>query len=155
MSNYTDNPSMDEILARIKKALAERERKVEEEALNTSSTFERTSSWQRDEREVVSFEDVKDFASKPEVGEKIVDNIVKDEIFIKPNLSNESRDDVFVLSKNMEVNLLKKLDDIDFSLLCSIVAEQMAKDLDIAYMGAKVESWFKNNFWDMVEKSKQ
>lgn len=155
MSNYTDNPSMDEILSRIKKALAERERRVEEEALSRDESLEKPVSWQREESKTVSFEEVKEFASKPEVGEKIVDNIVKDEIFIKPNLVGESRDDVFVLTKDMKVNSLKNLGEVDFALLCSILSEQMSKDLAIAYMGTKIESWLRNNFWDMVSKSKK
>ena len=86
---------------------------------------------------------------------RFLSDVESGDIFIKPNLAGESRDDVFVLTKDMEVNSLKKLNEIDFPLFCSIVSEQMSKDLAIAYMGSKVESWLRNNFWEMVSKSKK
>ncbi len=146
MSNYSDNPSMDEILARIKKALSDREKRVEEESFYDDR--------QDDFAVDTSFLEVKEFAKTPEATKTIVDNIVKDDILIKPNLKNpSSKEDVFVLTNDMKIDNVAKLEKMDFETFCENISSTMSKDLSMAYMSPKIYSWLKNNFWDVVNKS--
>lgn len=156
MDNYSDTPSMDEILTRIKKALAERERKIQQEAFpEEEDVVVENFNDVREKNHNPSLEEIKDFSSKPEVASQIVDNIVKDDIFIKPNLKNNENDDVFVLTKEMKLDSCSKFLDVDFNLFCKYLSSQMSKDLAIAYMSPKIESWLLNNFWEVVAKSKR
>lgn len=140
MANYTDNPSMDEILTRIKKALAERERRIDE----------------------MQDEQVSDFSVAP-VRENVSENIplrdaseplTTEEIFIKPNLNSENKD-VFVLTKSMKVEKVEKLQTLDAKAFMRDLAFAMAKELDMGYMAPKMESWLLNNFWEYVAKNQK
>ena len=155
MSNYSDNPSMDEILKRIKKALAERERRVEEEAFSGNveareEAFVRPSS-------PVHFEVVEDRAVESEREQRVapVSDAGQSEIFIKPNLRSSRESDVFVLTKEMKVNSSAKFAELDFPKLFKNVSVQMSKDLAMGYMAPKIESWLNNNFLEISTKSKK
>ena len=155
MSNYSDNPSMDEILKRIKKALAERERRVEEEAFSgnvetRNEAFVRPSS-------PVHFEVVEDRAVESEREQSVapVSDAGQSEIFIKPNLRSSRESDVFVLTKEMKVNSSAKFAELDFSKLFKNISVQMSKDLAMGYMAPKIESWLNNNFLEISTKSKK
>lgn len=162
MSNYSDNPSMDEILKRIKKALAERERRVEEEAFSGNveareEAFVRPSS-------PVHFEVVEDRAVESEREQRVapvsdgtsnVSDAGQSEIFIKPNLRSSRESDVFVLTKEMKVNSSAQFAELDFPKLFKNISVQMSKDLAMGYMAPKIESWLNNNFLEISTKSKK
>ena len=139
MTSYSDNPSMDEILKRIKKALADREKRAEVEM--KISPDDNVESFPLE----ISPLDVKgdiDGAKKSQ------------DIFIKPNVKSE-KSGVFVLTKDMKLNSMAKITDTDFQQLCFNIADKMSKDLAMAYMGPKMETWLLNNFWEVVAKSKK
>lgn len=139
MTSYSDNPSMDEILKRIKKALADREKRAEVEM------------------SVGSDESVESFPLEISPMDRKVENPEpkkSSEIFIKPNVKSE-KSGVFVLTKDMKLNSMAKITDTDFQQLCFNIADKMSKDLAMAYMGPKMETWLLNNFWEMVAKSKK
>ncbi len=138
MTNYSDNPSMDEILKRIKKALADREKRAEVEM--TIAPDENVESFPLE----ISPMD-KNRGVEPK---KIQD------IIIKPNVKSE-KSGVFVLTKDMKLNSMAKITDTDFQQLCFNIADKMSKDLAMAYMGPKMETWLLNNFWEVVAKSKK
>ncbi len=138
MTNYSDNPSMDEILKRIKKALADREKRAEVEmSIGSDDSVE-------------SFPlEISPMDRKVEVEQKKTSDI-----FIKPNVKSE-KSGVFVLTKDMKLNSMAKITDTDFQQLCFNIADKMSKDLAMAYMGPKMETWLLNNFWEVVAKSKK
>ncbi len=138
MTNYSDNPSMDEILKRIKKALADREKRAEVEM--TIAPDENVESFPLE----ISPMD-KNRGVEPK---KIQD------IIIKPNVKSE-KSGVFVLTKDMKLNSMAKITDTDFQQLCFNIADKMSKDLAMAYMGPKMETWLLNNFWEVVASSKK
>ena len=131
MANYSDNPSMDEILRRIKKALAERERKASAE-----------------DEQVLEDDSVVAFTNR----EAESDLKKSQDIFIKPNVKT-NEPGVFVLTKDMKLNSMARLSDVNFQQFCSNLSDKMAKDLSIAYMGPKMEDWLLNNFWEVVASS--
>jgi len=133
MTNYSDNPSMDEILRRIKRALAEREQRAEQERTEASS--------------VVSI------SNADSTGPSLNKGAAQD-IIIKPNVKPENSG-IFVLTKEMKVNSMAKVADADFQQLCFNLSDKMSKDLAMAYMGPKMEDWLLNNFWEIVAKSKK
>lgn len=134
MTSYSDNPSMDEILKRIKKALADREKRAEVEMV------------------IAPDENVKSFPL--EISPADVNEKKSSDIFIKPNVKSE-KSGVFVLTKDMKLNSMAKITDTDFQQLCFNIADKMSKDLAMAYMGPKMETWLLNNFWEVVAKSKK
>ena len=142
MSNYSDGPSMEEILERIKKALADRERRME---MTDTDTFSNQSIIKAEEE----FAEMA-IAPKPTENEihETSTNISQDntEIFIKPNLSNATQSDVYILSKDMKVNSAEKFAEIDFPKLFKELSTSMSKDLAMAYMAPKIESWLNLNF---------
>ncbi|MBD5405723.1 hypothetical protein HDR59_04215 [bacterium] len=166
-SNYSDSPSMDEILERIKKALSERDAKsgVSEEAESISAT----------ENTPLTFEKMKELSSSRAMTDKIVGNLVDDEIFIKPvakassedesvkilnkeeRVSSKKNDDVFVLTKNMK---RKKdsdvsLNNVDLNLMFKNIAFGLGHDLAISYLSPKIESWLRINATDIISKSQK
>lgn len=140
-SNYNNNPSMDEILERIKKALADRERRIELENSNKTSP----SPVIKAEEEIaeMAIAETKSSLTEEKNTTPSTDN---NEIFIKPNLANTKQNDVYILSKNMKINSAEKFAEIDFSKLFHELSSTMAKDLAIAYMAPKIESWLNLNF---------
>ena len=139
MANYSDNPSMDEILKRIKKALADRERRAEVEM------------------KISPDENVQSFPleiSPLDVKEQVGDAKKSQDIIIKPNVK-AGKSGVFVLTKDMKLNSMAKITDTDFQQLCFNIADKMSKDLAMAYMGPKMETWLLNNFWEVVAESKK
>ena len=137
MSNYSDNPSMDEILKRIKTALADREKRAEVEMT------------------IASDDSVDSFPLEISPMDRGIDDGKKSQdIFIKPNVKSE-KSGVFVLTKDMKLNSMAKITDTDFQQLCFNIADKMSKDLAMAYMGPKMETWLLNNFWEMVASSKK
>ena len=138
MVNYSDNPSMDEILKRIKKALADREKRAEVEM--TIAPNESVDSFPLE-------------ISPIEKSDSVEPKKTQD-IFIKPNVKSD-KSGVFVLTKDMKLNSMAKITDTDFQQLCFNIADKMSKDLAMAYMGPKMETWLLNNFWEVVAKSKK
>ncbi|MBP3615507.1 MAG: hypothetical protein IJ473_00595 [Alphaproteobacteria bacterium] len=137
MANYSDNPSMDEILKRIKKALADREKRAEVEMT------------------IAPDDNVQSFPLEISPMDKVVEEPKKSQdIFIKPNVKSE-KSGVFVLTKDMKLNSMAKITDTDFQQLCFNIADEMSKDLAMAYMGPKMETWLLNHFWEVVAKSKK
>ena len=139
-SNYNNNPSMEEILERIKKALADRERRIEQESSKSTP-----SPVIKAEEEIaeMAMTETKSSITEEKTATQSPNN---DEIFIKPNLANTKQNDVFILSKNMKVNSAEKFAEIDFSKLFHEISTTMTKDLAIAYMAPKIESWLNLNF---------
>ena len=138
MTNYSDNPSMDEILKRIKKALADREKRAEVEMT------------------IAPDENVESFPLEisPMDKNRGVEPKKTQDIIIKPNVKSE-KSGVFVLTKDMKLNSMAKITDTDFQQLCFNIADKMSKDLAMAYMGPKMETWLLNNFWEVVASSKK
>ena len=165
-SNYSDSPSMDEILERIKRALSEREAKsvVSEdvESIPTKDT-------------PLTFEEMKKLSSSRTMTDKIVGNLVDDEIFIKPVakatsedesvkiLNKEERvplkknDDVFVLTKNMKRKKDSEvsLNNVDLEVMFKNIAFGLGHDLAISYLSPKIESWLRINATDIISKSQK
>lgn len=167
-SNYSDSPSMDEILERIKRALSEREAK----SFISENVEENLSSKENDS---LSFEKMKELSSSREMTDKIVGNLVDDEIFIKPvakatsddesvkilnkeeRVSSKKNDDVFVLTKNMK---RKKdsdvsLNNVDLEVMFKNIAFGLGHDLAISYLSPKIESWLRINATDIISKSQK
>ena len=152
-SNYSDSPSMDEILGRIKRALSERESLAAGEGSK--------------------IEQVREFARNPDVTDRIVSQLAGDEIFLGP--SEEKREEVrikptarhseapvrprdagvFVLTKKME--LPKKIDwsRVDFDEFCSNLAVKLCRDLAIPYLSPKTESWLRENLITIIRMSQK
>ena len=152
MSNYTNNPSMDEILERIKKALADRERRIE-----LANETPQSSAVIRAEEEIAEMAEEKasyptstiSTTSQPTEQSKISassESSDTSDIIIKPNLANVKKSDVYVLSKDMKINSAEKFAELDFPKLFHELSTVMAKDLAIAYMTPKIESWLHQNF---------
>ncbi len=139
MANYSDNPSMDEILKRIKKALADREKRAEVEM--KISPDDNVQSFPLE----ISPLDVKADGGDVKKSQDII---------IKPNVK-AGKNGVFVLTKDMKLNSMAKITDTDFQQLCFNIADKMSKDLAMAYMGPKMETWLLNNFWEVVAESKK
>ena len=170
-SNYSDNPSMDEILSRIKKALAERENKVANLENNYESSDDTSfqQNFHKESNDVLTFEKMKEFSSSKNFTEKIVNNLIDDNLFIKPvvqkktddevvqHLSQsqkvENREDIFILTKNMKVNKKISFDNIDFDVFCKEVAFALGRDLAISYLSPKIETWLKANLGDIIKKA--
>lgn len=171
-SNYSDSPSMDEILERIKRALSDRETKSsyyeKEEHYEVSSEYptnKRNSS--------LSFEEMKELSSSREMTNKIVQPLADDDIFIKPVITQKTtedeiikplkkseklnqakiNDDVFVLTKSMKINHKLNFENVDLDKLYKNISLELGRDLAIAYLSPKIESWFKINMPDMIKKS--
>ena len=148
MSNYSDNPSMEEILERIKKALADREHRME--MINSEKNSNQSVITAEEEiAEMATFStlSVNQTQSKNQnITNENNNTIENDEIFIKPNLSSTQQSDVYILSKNMKVSSAEKFSEIDFPKLFKELASTMSKDLAIAYMAPKIESWLNLNF---------
>ena len=166
-SNYSDSPSMDEILERIKRALSEREAR--------SSVSEDVESVSVDNTPL-TFEKMKELSSSRAMTDKIVGNLVDDEIFIKPvakatsedenvkilnkeeeRVPSKKNDDVFVLTKNMK---RKKdsdvsLNNVDLELMFKNIAFGLGHDLAISYLSPKIESWLRINATDIISKSQK
>ena len=166
-SNYSDSPSMDEILERIKRALSEREAR--------SSVSEDVESVSVDNTPL-TFEKMKELSSSRAMTDKIVGNLVDDEIFIKTvakatsedenvkilnkeeeRVSSKKNDDVFVLTKNMK---RKKdsdvsLNNVDLNLMFKNIAFGLGHDLAISYLSPKIESWLRINATDIISKSQK
>ena len=138
MTNYSDNPSMDEILKRIKKALADREKRAEVEM--TIAPNESVDSFPLEISPIGKSDSVEPKKTQ--------------DIFIKPNVKSD-KSGVFVLTKDMKLNSMAKITDTDFQQLCFNIADKMSKDLAMTYMGPKMETWLLNNFWEVVAKSKK
>lgn len=168
-SNYSDSPSMDEILSRIKKALSEREEKSSyEEELNSNFT-----KLNHKNNEPLTFEKMKELSSSKEMTDKIVGNLTDDELFIKPvakptsnneiitplNKKDEVKksDDVFILTKNMKrkKDSPTNLNNIDLDLFFKNIAVGLGHDLAISYLTPKIESWLRINAQDIIEKSQK
>lgn len=183
-SNYSDNPSMDEILNRIKRALSEREAKssalyddaVAESGGASGSSALSGSVAQSVPEKVLTFEEMRELSSSKEMTDKIVGNLVDDEIFIKPvavakpaqsgepvsvvHLEAKEkvvRDDVFVLTKSMKKKRDVALDfsNVDVDLFCKNISVELGRDLAISYLVPKIESWFKLNLSDAIAKSQK
>lgn len=167
-SNYSDSPSMDEILNRIKKALSEREEKSSyEEELNSNFTKLNKNN------EPLTFEEMKELSSSKEMTDKIVGNLADDELFIKPvakptsnneiittlNKKDEVKksDDIFILTKNMKrkKDTSTNLNNIDLDLFFKNIATGLGHDLAISYLTPKIESWLRINAQDIIEKSQK
>ncbi|MGN0929757.1 MAG: hypothetical protein ACI4N3_03905 [Alphaproteobacteria bacterium] len=170
-SNYSDSPSMDEILDRIKKALSEREAKSsyeDGEELNSSFTKLDPSN-----DKPLTFEKMKELSSSREITDKIVGGLVEDEIFIKPVAKATSSDeivktlhkedkvlnnnDVFVLTKNMKrkKETSTNLANVDLDLMFKNISVGLGRDLAISYLTPKIESWLRINSQDIIAKSQK
>jgi hypothetical protein len=153
MANYSDGPSMDEILSRIKRALAERENRAE---------YDREPP-----------PGLKEYARSKDVTERILEELVGNDIFIKPSapemktvrlsrgeevetpVRQPPPEDVFVLTKSMKVSKTLDFSGADFDLLCENLAVRLARDLGIPYLVPKIEEWFRNFLAPIIMQSKK
>jgi hypothetical protein len=156
MANYSDGPSMDEILERIKRALADREHRAE------GADYAQPSG---------EPQSLKEYARSREVTEKILEELTGGGIFVKPaqadmeavRLSREDEirpaprrdEDVFVLTKSRKIPKKIGFADADVELLCENLAIGLARDLGIPYLVPKIEAWFRSSLPAIVEKSKK
>ncbi|MDR1009494.1 MAG: hypothetical protein LBL52_04570 [Rickettsiales bacterium] len=150
MSNYSDNPSMDEILSRIKRALAGREA-GSDVPVAESARFSR-------------IEEIKEYAKKPDVAKKILSDFVADDMFIRPSLASVGAQaeapsaagvrKVFRLTRHMKAFKRPDFAGVDFERLCAILADRMSKDLTISYLAPKVEEWLRENMADCAKIAK-
>lgn len=163
-SNYSDSPSMDEILERIKRALAQREESVNE-------ANEMHSNPARDNDKPLTFEQMKEYSSSREITDKITETIAEDEIFIKPIIRptsteevkpltkrdevTQTKGDVFVLTKTMKRKKNADLNNVDFDMMFKNIASELGHDLAISYLSPKIESWLRLNFNDIIAKSQK
>ncbi len=164
-SNYSDSPSMDEILERIKRALAQREEEANEMQANP------TRQTKTDDKPL-TFEQMKQLSSSREITDKITETIADDEIFIKPIIRPSSstdtvktlskrdevtrtKDDVFVLTKTMKRKKNADLNNVDLDIMFKNIASELGHDLAISYLSPKIESWLRLNFNDIIAKSQK
>ena len=166
-SNYSDSPSMDEILERIKRALAQRE-----EAVNSANKNE-TVPYQNSDKPL-TFEQMKEYSASKEITDKITGTIADDEIFIKPVIRPDNNvnvkpltkqeevkskppveSDVFILTKTMKRKKNIDLNSVDLDTLFKHIAQIMGHDLAISYLTPKIESWLRLNWNDIVAKSQK
>ena len=143
-NNYSNSPSMDEILERIKKALSERETKSSyyEESPSPSHTI-KEDSHENDElliKPVIRPTDSYDEVIKP---------LTKSEKLSHTPQSEE----VFVLKKSMKVNQPQSFENVNFDKLYKNISTELGRDLAIAYLSPKIESWLRINMPDLIKKS--
>ena len=143
-NNYSNSPSMDEILERIKKALSERETKSSyyEESPSPSHTITEDNH-ENDElliKPVIRPTDSYDEVIKP---------LTKSEKLSHPPQSEE----VFVLKKSMKVNQPQSFENVNFDKLYKNISTELGRDLAIAYLSPKIESWLRINMPDLIKHS--
>ena len=143
-NNYSNSPSMDEILERIKKALSERETKSSyyEESPSPSHTI-KEDSHENDElliKPVIRPTDSYDEVIKP---------LTKSEKLSHTPQSEE----VFVLKKSMKVNQPQSFENVNFDKLYKNISTELGRDLAIAYLSPKIESWLRINMPDLIKHS--
>ena len=143
-NNYSNSPSMDEILERIKKALSERETKSSyyEESPSPSHTI-KEDNHENDElliKPVIRPTDSYDEVIKP---------LTKSEKLSHPPQSEE----VFVLKKSMKVNQPQSFENVNFDKLYKNISTELGRDLAIAYLSPKIESWLRINMPDLIKHS--
>ena len=143
-NNYSNSPSMDEILERIKKALSERETKSSyyEESPSPSHTI-KEDNHENDElliKPVIRPTDSYDEVIKP---------LTKSEKLSHTPQSEE----VFVLKKSMKVNQPQSFENVNFDKLYKNISTELGRDLAIAYLSPKIESWLRINMPDLIKKS--
>ena len=143
-NNYSNSPSMDEILERIKKALSERETKSSyyEDSPSPSHTI-KEDNHENDElliKPVIRPTDSYDEVIKP---------LTKSEKLSHTPQSEE----VFVLKKSMKVNQPQSFENVNFDKLYKNISTELGRDLAIAYLSPKIESWLRINMPDLIKKS--
>lgn len=176
--NYSDSPSMDEILVRIKKALADREAKVEE--MESEEKVEVAFAPSSDNlispvnfspsNKKLSFEEVKELSGSKKITDEIIESLIEDDIFIKPVLGDKKLNDergtynlnsakvsggteVFVLTKGMKLVKDFDLSNVDMDLFSKNISHLLGKDLAISYLSPKMESWLKQNMQRLIKAS--
>ena len=127
MSGYTDTPSMDEILLRIKHALADRDARSNAEC--------GAGSAKRDVEEAGDFGD--DYLVRPAVA---------------PKGTAPKGDGVVVLTPSQKVKRTADIAGVDLGKLAEALAFKMGRELGIPYLTPKIEKWIIDNFSDVVKE---
>lgn len=142
---------MDEILRRIKRALDGREAGSSTPAADAGNVIR---------PEFPHVEEIREFAKKPEVRERILSGFVGDaegDMFIKPVVKEPPaapKNGVFRLTRKMRIVKKPDFGGVDFERFCAIVAEGMGRDLTLSYMSPKIEEWLRANLADCAKLAK-
>ncbi|MCL2439504.1 MAG: hypothetical protein FWD15_03250 [Alphaproteobacteria bacterium] len=151
MSNYPNTPSMDEILARIKRALEAREKgsqtPVSESAPTAQPLFKAASN-------VFSIEEAREYAANPDVAKKIFESNFADgnDLNLAPAAPAKK---VLKLDASMKVAKSLDLSNIDADKFATIIATAMSRDLGISYLAPKVKEWLGLNLANVAKASKK
>ena len=167
MSNYSSTPTMEEILSRIKTALAEREQRIHDEKFGNNSfrikeeIEEQKQEYKQEQpldygnvylknQNSSSIDEKYNYAdiSTSQTSQK---EVYLNEISVKPNLQ---QDDVFVLTKEMKVsepkNFYDQVENKGISTknkrVLHAIATSMANDLNMSFNASKIEAWLNQNF---------
>jgi hypothetical protein len=156
---YSDNPSMDEILRRIKRALADRNSVAEA----TPGPREAALSAQP---APVS---MREYAKSPIVSKKILDGLVEDfsvsQFSVRPAKKSPPppapvpaeppRHDgrVVVLTRKMRAVKRPDLSRADLDRFYASLASSLATGMSISYMADRIEKWLRENMADIAAKS--
>ena len=163
MSNYSSTPTMEEILSRIKTALAEREQRIHDEKFGNNSFRMNKEVEEYKQEQPLDYGNVySKNQNSSSIDEKYnytnvstsqtsQEEVYLNEISVKPNLQ---QDDVFVLTKEMKVsepkNFYDQVENKGISTknkrVLHAIATSMANDLNMSFNASKIEAWLNQNF---------
>ena len=144
MSGYSDTPSMDEILMRIKHALADRETRVKAEEAAAC----REAKGRRDVEVSESADFGDEYLVRPSSSARVAASHKGDD----PSAHGTAAAGVVVLTPAMKVKRTAHLDGVDLAKLAEAVAFKMGRELGIPYLTPKIEKWIVENFSDIVKE---